>query len=154
MVETTVVTSPIKGQFVKLEDIDDQAFNSGALGLGIAIEPTEGLVVAPVSGSVTSLFPTHHAIGITSDEGAEILIHVGMDTVRLEGEHFTAHIKQGDRIERGQKLLSFDIEKIKAAGYPLTTPVVVTNASNYHVEVTVPATVSTDDLILELISKG
>nr|WP_170243649.1 PTS glucose transporter subunit IIA [Halolactibacillus alkaliphilus] len=144
----------MKGQFVKLEDIDDQAFNSGALGLGIAIEPTEGLVVAPVSGSVTSLFPTHHAIGITSDEGAEILIHVGMDTVRLEGKHFTTHIKQGDRIERGQKLLSFDIEKIKAAGYPLTTPVVVTNASNYHVEITAPATVSTDDLILELVSKG
>lgn len=77
-----------------------------------------------------------------------------MDTVRLEGEHFTAHIKQGDRIERGQKLLSFDIEKIKAAGYSLTTPVVITNASNYYVEITAPATVSTDDLILELISKG
>jgi PTS system beta-glucosides-specific IIC component len=139
---------------VKLEDIEDQAFNSGALGLGIAIEPTEGEVFAPVSGSVTSLFPTHHAIGITSDEGAEILIHVGMDTVRLEGEHFTAHVKQGDRIERGQKLISFDIEKIKEAGYPLTTPVVVTNASSYDVEVTAPAALTTDDLILELVSKG
>jgi PTS system beta-glucosides-specific IIC component len=139
---------------VKLEDIEDQAFNSGALGLGIAIEPTEGEVFAPVSGSVTSLFPTHHAIGITSDEGAEILIHVGMDTVRLEGEHFTAHVKQGDRIERGQKLITFDIEKIKQAGYPLTTPVVVTNASNYAVEVTAPAALTTDDLVLELVSKG
>ncbi len=139
---------------MKLEDIEDQAFNSGALGLGIAIEPTEGEVFAPVSGSVTSLFPTHHAIGITSDEGAEILIHVGMDTVRLEGEHFTAHVKQGDRIERGQQLISFDIEKIKEAGYPLTTPVVVTNASNYAVEITAPATLMTDDLILELVSIG
>lgn len=144
----------MKGQFVKLEDIDDQAFNSGALGLGIAIEPTEGKVFAPVSGSVTSLFPTHHAIGITSDEGAEILIHVGMDTVRLEGEHFTAYVKQGDQIERGQKLISFDIDKIKEAGYPLTTPVVVTNASNYMVEVTAPTTLSIDDLILELVSKS
>ncbi|GEM02408.1 PTS system, beta-glucosides-specific IIC component [Halolactibacillus halophilus] len=149
-----MVTSPIKGQFVKLEDIDDQAFNSGALGLGIAIEPAEDIVVAPVSGSITSLFPTHHAIGITSDEGAEILIHVGMDTVRLEGKYFTAHVKQGDRIERGQKLISFDIEKIKEAGYPLTTPVVVTNASSYDVEVIAPATLTTDDLILELVSKG
>jgi PTS system beta-glucosides-specific IIC component len=77
-----------------------------------------------------------------------------MDTVRLEGEHFTAHVKQGDRIERGQKLISFDIEKIKEAGYPLTTPVVVTNASSYDVEVTAPAVLTTDDLILELVSKG
>ncbi|PXW86470.1 PTS system IIA component (Glc family) [Streptohalobacillus salinus] len=151
--KNTVITSPFKGLVKKLETIDDTAFASGAIGQGIAIEPEEGKVYAPVAGTVTTLFPTHHAIGITSDEGAEVLIHVGMDTVRLEGEHFTAHIKQGDRVEIGQLLLEFDQEKIEAAGYSLITPVVVTNFSDYDVVIMEQTEVEMQDLIMELRAK-
>nr|WP_144922860.1 beta-glucoside-specific PTS transporter subunit IIABC [Paenibacillus bovis] len=130
-VETIV--SPLSGEVRNLADIDDAAFASGALGQGVAIEPIEGKLFAPVSGTVTALFPTNHAIGITSDEGAEILIHIGMDTVQLEGKHFASHTSQGSRVEQGQLLIEFDIEGIKEAGFPLTTPVVVTNYMNYEV---------------------
>lgn len=121
------VLSPLAGQVVPLADIEDAAFSSGSLGQGVAIEPTEGKLVAPVSGTVSALFPTNHAIGITTETGAEVLIHIGMDTVQLEGKHFKAHVKQGEFVEKGQLLIEFDIEQIKRAGKLLTTPVIITN---------------------------
>lgn len=121
------VVSPLKGTVVRLKDISDVAFSSGSLGQGVAIEPTEGKLIAPVSGTVSALFPTHHAIGITTESGAEILIHIGMDTVQLEGKHFKAHVTQGEFVEKGQLLIEFDIEAIEQSGRALTTPVIVTN---------------------------
>ncbi len=131
VIEKAVIVSPIKGELVKLEDIEDAAFSSGVLGQGIAIVPTDGKVVAPVNGVVTTLFPSLHAIGILSDEGIEILIHIGLNTVQLEGRGFKANIKQGDRVSKGQAILSFDMELIKEAGYSLVTPVVVTNSAQF-----------------------
>jgi PTS system beta-glucosides-specific IIC component len=125
------VVSPLKGKVVPLTEVKDAAFSSEALGKGIAIEPQEGKVVSPVDGVVTTLFKTKHAIGITSDNGIEILIHVGMDTVKLDGEFFTAHINQGDVVKAGDLLVEFDLVKIKEAGYEVTTPVVITNSMNY-----------------------
>lgn len=126
-----VIESPIKGEVLKLSDIEDAAFASGVLGNGVAIIPTEGKVVAPVDGEITTLFPSLHAIGITSKNGVEILIHVGLDTVQLQGKGFKAHIKQGDKVTKGQVLLDFNIEEIKAAGYSVVTPIVVTNTAEY-----------------------
>jgi len=108
-----------------LSTISDEAFSSGALGQGVAIEPSEGKLVSPFSGTVTALFPTGHAIGITSDAGVELLIHIGMDTVQLGGKFFTPHVKQGDYVKSGQLLIEFDIKEIKKAGFITSTPVVV-----------------------------
>ncbi len=126
-----VIFSPLKGKVEKLSDIDDAAFSSGLLGEGVAITPTEGKLVSPENGTVSAVFPTKHAIGVTTDSGAEILMHIGMDTVQLGGKFFSTDIKQGDRVEKGQLLIEFDIEKIKEAGYPIVTPVVVTNHDQY-----------------------
>ena len=116
---------------VALEDTPDAVFASGAMGQGIAIEPSVGEVVAPADGVIRLLFPTNHVIGLATDDGAEILIHVGMDTVALEGEGFMAHVTQGSKVKAGQLLLSFDIDTIKKAGYPVTTPIIVTNTADY-----------------------
>lgn len=131
LVKQEVITSPIKGDILPLNQVKDEVFSTGLLGKGIAIEPKEGKVVSPVDGTLTTLFPTHHALGITSDNGVEILIHVGMDTVQLEGKCFTPKAKQGDKIKAGQVLLEFDIKGIKDAGYPVTTPVIVSNSDNF-----------------------
>jgi beta-glucoside PTS system EIICBA component len=147
------VVSPLTGEVVNLADIKDAAFASGALGQGVAIEPTEGKLFAPVSGTVTALFPTNHAIGITSDEGAEILIHIGMDTVQLDGKHFTSHTTQGSRVEKGQLLIEFDIPAIKEAGFPLTTPVVVTNQNDFEITPACDSVVKSQEILLEVKSK-
>ncbi len=131
LISKEIIVSPIKGEVMSLEMLKDEVFSKGLIGKGIAIEPSEGKVVAPVDGVVTTLFPTYHAIGITSDKGAEILIHIGMDTVQLEGKYFTPKIAQGDRINAGQLLLEFDIKRIKEAGFPVTTPIIITNSDNY-----------------------
>lgn len=129
--EKEIVVSPIKGEVLNLSDIEDAAFSSGVLGQGVGIMPSDGKVVAPVDGVVTTLFPSLHAIGILSDEGVEVLIHIGLNTVQLEGRGFEACIKQGDRITKGQTILKFDIDVIKEAGYSVVTPIVVTNSSQF-----------------------
>lgn len=125
------VYSPIEGTLLSLSDVPDPVFSSGAMGKGVGIEPTIGRAVAPFDGTVTMIFPTSHAIGLTSDDGVEVLIHIGLDTVQLEGKHFTAHVKDGQAIKKGDVLVEFDIAGIKDAGYKLTTPVIVTNTANY-----------------------
>lgn len=125
--EEETILAPIKGEVKPIEESSDAAFASGALGKGVVILPEEGKVYAPVTGTVTVLFPSLHAIGITSDAGIELLIHIGINTVQLNGEGFTAYIKQGDQIKQGQLLVEFDMNKIKEAGYSLETPVLVTN---------------------------
>lgn len=125
------LTSPIKGEVLPLESIKDEAFASGVLGKGIAILPKEGKVYAPAAGTVSALFPTLHAIGIETEQGAELLIHIGLDTVQLNGEGFEAMVKQGDRVEQGQLLIQFDKEFIEGKGYCMETPVLVTNSDDF-----------------------
>lgn len=125
------VLSPVKGRVLPLSKASDQAFAQGALGKGVLIEPTEGVVRAPFDGTVMTLFPTLHAIGLISDQGMELLIHIGMDTVQLEGNGFEGKVAQGDKVKKGQVLVTFDIEAIKAAGYSVETPVIVTNTDDY-----------------------
>lgn len=125
------VRSPVKGKTVRLEDVPDAAFSTGVLGKGIAVLPSEGKVVAPCDGIISNLFATGHAIGITSDDGCEILIHIGIDTVRLNGKYYTKKVEQGNRVKKGDILLEFDIEAITKEGYSLITPVVVTNSDDF-----------------------
>ncbi|MEX0379965.1 beta-glucoside-specific PTS transporter subunit IIABC [Leuconostoc sp. MS02] len=135
VLQSEVVKSPVTGDIVALADVEDVVFSSGAMGQGVAVAPSIGEIVAPADGEVKILFPTKHAIGFVTDKGAELLIHIGMNTVELEGKYFTAHVAQGDRVRAGQKLVSFDIAAIQAAGYSVVTPVIVTNSPQY-VEVT------------------
>lgn len=125
------VTAPIKGRAVPLSQVEDQIFSSGMLGPGLAIAPDSGPVVSPVDGEILVAFPTGHAYGIRSASGVELLIHVGMDTVNLQGEHFTPHVKQHDKVRRGQTLVDVDWKAVEAAGYQTVTPVVVSNATAF-----------------------
>lgn len=131
MTETTTdnvtIPSPVPGQIVSIETVPDHVFASGAMGKGFAVIPSEGKVSAPVSGEVTAVFASKHAIGIQSDSGLEILVHVGIDTVQLDGKHFDLHVEKGQRVKAGELLISFDIEAIQTAGYEVITPVIFTN---------------------------
>ncbi len=127
-----VIASPLSGSVVKLEDVEDAAFSSGALGKGAAIMPSEGVVYAPADGVITAMFPTGHAIGMMTDSGVEVLIHVGMDTVQMEGRGFYPMIQPGERVVKGQKLLEFDMDLIREAGFSLVTPVLITNFMQYE----------------------
>lgn len=124
------IYAPVEGETVELSKVEDEVFSSLAMGNGIAINPSKGEVKAPLDGEVTVLFPTGHAIGIKGDNGAEVLIHVGMDTVTLNGEGFDVKVKQGDRVKKGQVLVNFDIDFIKSKNLSTITPVVVTNTSS------------------------
>lgn len=130
-VSTEYLFMPIHGTVIELSEVDDQVFSAGMLGEGFAIQPLEGKVFAPADGVISALFDTKHAIAINSVRGAEILIHVGLDTVRLGGKYFNAKVEPGMHVKKGDLLLEFDLEKIKKAGYRLTTPVVVSNSISY-----------------------
>lgn len=130
--QAQVIASPLTGKVVPLSETPDAVFASGAMGQGVAIEPSVGEVVAPADGTIRLLFPTNHAIGLATDDGAELLIHVGMDTVELDGKGFTAHVVQGSKVKKGQLLLSFDMEAIQEAGYSVVTPIIVTNSADYQ----------------------
>lgn len=144
------VYAPVAGTVTGLSEVQDEAFSSGVMGEGIAIEPAEGRVYAPCDGEISVFFPTGHALGITAETGAEILIHVGMDTVSLNGQGFTPRAQAGDKVTKGQLLLEFDMEYIKSRNLPLTTPVVVTNADEMAEVKLLPAqNVSNADVIME-----
>ena len=150
-VKKQILVSPITGKVIPLSETPDAVFASGAMGKGVAIEPSVGEVVAPADGVIRLLFPTNHAIGLATDDGAELLIHVGMDTVALDGKGFTAHVVQGSKVKKGQLLLSFDIDAIKEAGYPVTTPIIVTNMSRFRdLKVLAEGEVDLGDTLFEL----
>ena len=130
-IKQDIIASPVTGKVVNLANVPDEVFASGAMGNGIAIEPNEGLICAPTNAEVTLVFPTGHAIGLRTENGAELLIHIGMDTVSLEGKGFETFVQVGDQVTAGQKLVSFDMDLVKAAGLPVTTPIIVTNSADF-----------------------
>ncbi|MCX8675929.1 PTS glucose transporter subunit IIA [Gilliamella sp. B3023] len=125
------ISSPMTGKLIDLNQVNDPTFASGLMGKGAAIIPTIGETVAPEDGEVVSLFRTKHAIGFQTQSGAEILIHIGIDTVKLDGQHFEAHVEAGQKVKKGDRLVSFDIEAIKQAGFEVTTPIIITNSDDY-----------------------
>ena len=149
--KNTVLSACLNGTVVPLADVKDEAFASGVLGDGIAIEPSDGELVAPADGEISSTFETHHAVGMTTADGAELLMHIGIDTVKLGGKHFTYLVNEGDKVKKGQPLIRFELEAIKAEGYPVTTPVIVCNTDDYAVvEAKASGTVKQGDALLEL----
>lgn len=146
-----VLSACLNGTVVPLADVKDEAFASGVLGDGIAIEPTDGELVAPADGEISSTFETHHAVGMTTADGAELLMHIGIDTVKLGGKHFTCLVNEGDKVKKGQPLIRFELEAIKAEGYPVTTPLIVCNTDDYAaVAAKASGTVKQGDALLEL----
>ena len=135
LVESAEVVSPLAGQVKPLSQATDPVFSSGVMGQGVVIEPSQGELVSPVNGTVTVLFPTKHAVGIVSEEGVEMLMHIGMDTVSLDGKGFEAHVEQGDKVVVGQQLISFDTNVIKEAGLITQTPVIITNQDDFQADV-------------------
>ncbi len=152
LLKKETVVSPLEGTVRPLDTLPDPAFSSGAMGQGIVIEPISGHLTSPASGTVTTVFPTGHAIGITTDRGAQLLIHVGVNTVRLKGQFFHKKVQEGDRVEAGQLLLEFDLQEIQAAGYVTATPVIVTNSAEYlDVLKTTEASVKNGDYLLTAV---
>ncbi|MDR0615898.1 MAG: PTS glucose transporter subunit IIA [Synergistaceae bacterium] len=126
------VLSPLAGEAVPISDVSDPTFSEKMLGEGVAIKPSVGRVVSPVDGTLNVVFQTGHALAITSEDGVEILIHVGIDTVKLKGDHFEVHVSTGDNVKIGDLLIEFDIEGIKSSGYDLITPVVIANTGEWR----------------------
>ncbi|MEQ9809875.1 beta-glucoside-specific PTS transporter subunit IIABC [Streptococcus jiangjianxini] len=151
-IKQEIIASPLIGNIVALENVPDEVFASGAMGKGIAIDPADGVVVAPANAEVSLVFPTNHAIGLKTENGAEILIHIGMDTVSLAGKGFKNFVEVGDKVTPGQKLLEFDVNAIKAAGLPVITPIIVTNTDDYtDVLTTQEGRVNTGDYLLTTV---
>ena len=143
--------APVAGNAVPVSQVPDPTFAEELLGKGIAIEPTEGKILAPCDATVDMMFETGHAISLVADFGAEILIHVGLETVSLKGEHFTIHCANGDKVKKGQLLIEFDLDAIKAAGFNTTTPMLVCNSGDYSTFKTdVNKAVTNEDVVIEL----
>lgn len=130
------VYAPMKGKYVALENVDDQVFSQKLMGDGFAIEPVDGKVVSPVSGTLVTVFPTKHAYGLTTADGEEVLIHIGIDTVSLNGKGFDCKVKQGSKVNVGDTLVNVDLNTVKSAGYPVTTMVIITSGQSFDVNKT------------------
>jgi glucose-specific phosphotransferase system IIA component len=145
------IGSPVKGKAVPISQVSDPTFGEEILGKGVAIQPEEGKIYAPADGTIEMLFDTKHAVSMTTTEGVELLVHIGLDTVALKGEHFTAHKGNGDAVKKGDLLISVDLEAVKAAGYDVITPMVVCNTSDYQtVEAVTDTEVNPGDTVLIL----
>ena len=149
--KTITLYSHMNGTVVKLEDVEDEVFSQKILGEGAAVEPSEGKLYAPCDGKIDSVFDTKHAVNMVSDDGVEILLHIGIDTVKLGGQYFEAHVSDGQEVKKGDLLISFDMDKIKAAGYKVTTPIIIGNTDDYaSVEPVAQNSVSAGDMILKI----
>lgn len=143
------IHAPVDGELIQINQVNDPVFSTKAMGEGFAIDPSNGKIFSPIKGTVTSIFPTKHAIGLVDKDGLEVLIHIGIDTVQLDGQYFTSHVSQGDSVKQGQLLMEFDMEAIKAAGYEVQTPIIVTNSTDYQVDPLLEeAKVTNDEKIL------
>ncbi len=150
-VKTITLYSHMNGTAVKLEDVEDEVFSQKILGEGAAVEPSEGKLYAPCDGKIDSVFDTKHAVNMVSDDGVEILLHIGIDTVKLGGQYFEAHVSDGQEVKKGDLLISFDMDKIKAAGYKVTTPLIIGNTDDYaSVEPAAENSISAGDIILKI----
>ncbi|MGL5694355.1 MAG: PTS sugar transporter subunit IIA [Peptostreptococcaceae bacterium] len=150
-IEKYFVLSPIEGEAISVNEVSDPTFAQELLGKGIAIKPSKGRVVAPVDGEIGMIFKTNHAVSLISNDGVEMLIHVGIDTVNLNGEHYKSYVSDGDKVKKGDLLLEFDVEKIEQAGYDTVTPVVICNTDNYsNVEITNLGSVKELDNAIEI----
>lgn len=145
-----IVASPLTGKIIPLSQVSDETFATGVLGDGIAIEPSEGKLYSPVDGTVENIFETKHALFLSTPEGAEVLIHIGKDTVELKGAHFTSHIESGTKVKCGQLLLEFDVEAIRTAGYETVTPVIISNSSEFKIEQTSQNEIQHGETLLKL----
>ncbi len=149
--KTITLYSHMNGTAVKLEDVEDEVFSQKILGEGAAVEPSEGKLYAPCDGKIDSVFDTKHAVNMVSSDGVEILLHIGIDTVKLGGQYFEAHVSDGQEVKKGDLLISFDMDKIKAAGYKVTTPIIIGNTDDYaSVEPVAQNSVSAGDMILKI----
>ena len=149
--KTRTLYSPLNGIAIPLSEVKDETFAGEVLGKGMAVTPSEGVVKAPCDAEVSMVFDTKHAIGLTAENGLELLIHVGLNTVELEGKYFTVHVNDGDKVQKGQTLITFDIDKIKEAGYDVTTPMIVTNTDDFEKVTFLNAgTVNNDSRVLEV----
>ena len=145
------IVAPVSGKLVSIQEVNDPAFSDEVLGKGVAIVPTSGRICAPVDGTVSTVFPTGHAVAMTSGKGVEILVHIGLDPVKLEGRHFKIHASEGQEVKKGDLLLEADLEQIRAEGYDIATPVVICNSDDYSkFRITEPGEVSQGDVILAL----
>ena len=147
------VAAPVSGTVVPLSKVPDPTFAQGILGPGAAVQPSEGRIVAPANGTVDMMFDTGHAVSMTTAEGAELLIHVGIDTVQLEGKHYKACCKAGQQVKKGDVLIEFDPAAIKAEGYQIVTPILVCNPDAFTVEPAAGGTVAAGDALLTLKKK-
>ena len=146
-----VIGSPTAGKLVSIKEVSDPTFSDEVLGKGAAIIPEDGKFYAPADGTISTIFPTGHAAAITSSDGVEILIHIGLDTVKLEGKHFTIHAAEGQEVKKGDLLLEADLDQIKAEGYDIITPVIICNSDEFSaVEMMEPCKVAQGDDILKL----
>ena len=130
--ESLAIGAPVKGKTVDLYSVKDPTFGEEILGKGVAILPEDGNIFAPADGEISMIFDTGHAVSLVADTGCEILVHVGLDTVKMKGDGFVRHVKNGDHVSKGQLLLEVDLEKVKAAGYDTITPIVICNTSDYE----------------------
>ena len=145
------VVAPVAGKLVPLSEVSDPTFSEEILGQGAAVIPSENEFLSPVDGTVTTVFPTGHAVALTSVEGVEILLHIGLDTVKLNGKHFTIHVEEGQQIKKGDLLLEADLEQIKAAGYDTITPVIVCNTEEFaEIAMAEVQAVEAGDVVLNL----
>ena len=142
------------GTAIPLSQVNDVTFASEVLGKGIAVIPEKGEVVAPCDATVETVFDTKHAVGMSTESGVELLIHIGINTVELGGKYYTTHVKDGDQVKKGQLLVSFDMDKIKEAGYDMTTPLIVTNSDDYRdVKILHEGMVTPEDKVLEIVKE-
>lgn len=151
--EKLLIGSPVRGEAVSIREVSDPTFGEEILGKGVAIKPADGRIYAPVDGEITLLFDTLHALSLTSGEGVEILVHVGLDTVALKGQHFTAHVATGEKVKKGTLLLTVDLEQVKAAGYDVITPMIICNTDDYSAVEAVVGEVEPGDTVLEITRK-
>ena len=149
--EAQIFYSPLEGNAIAMSEVKDDTFASEVLGKGMAVIPTKGEVKAPCDATVSMIFDTKHAIGLSTDDGVELLIHIGLNTVELEGRYYTVHVNEGDKVTRGQLLITFDMDKIKEAGYDMTTPIIVTNSDDFtSVKQLKKGTVNNDSSVMEV----
>ncbi len=145
------IGAPVSGTLVSIKEVSDPTFSDEILGKGAAVIPSNGRICAPADGTVSTVFPTGHAATLTTEDGVEILIHVGLDTVKLDGKHFTIHAQEGQKVSKGDLLLEADIEQIKAEGYDIITPVVICNSDDFsEVHLSEPGEVSQGDEMISL----